>query len=264
MKCFKLCLVVAVLVSGMAQAALVHQYTFNDGTANDYVGGASGTLMGTATVVPNNNGTLVTDAEGDYLNLPGAAIALNTYEAVTLEVWSTQFADQGWTMLAAFGNTVDGWHGVSYLALSTSRQDNVTRAMLTTLGGDSEVGVNGPELNDGILHQYVVTVGPAPAPAESLFDQTVITLFIDGVCQGMVVTVGRTLANVGTDGAYLAKSTWGDPTWLGTVDEFNIYDGVLSACDIRVNYALGPVPIPEPATMLLLGLGSLVLVRRRK
>ncbi len=43
--------VAALAMAGQsAHAALIHQYTFNDGTANDSVGGANGTLEGAAII----------------------------------------------------------------------------------------------------------------------------------------------------------------------------------------------------------------------
>ena len=69
-----------------ASATLRHLYTFNDGTANDSVGTAHGTLFGGAAVSggevqllggPTN--TLDTSANnmGPYVDLNGPAIAVN-------------------------------------------------------------------------------------------------------------------------------------------------------------------------------------------
>ena len=58
----------------------------------------------------------------------------------------------------------------------------------------------------------------------------------------------------------------------GSVYDFRIYDNTLSASQVAALYALGPdatnediiAVIPEPASLLLLGLGGLVSLRKRK
>ena len=93
--------------------ALVHRYSFNDGTANDSVGSANGTLHGNATisggqlVLPNT--TSVAPA-ADYLQLPAGILAnslngTNNDAAVTVEAWATIKAGQyTWANLFDFGN----------------------------------------------------------------------------------------------------------------------------------------------------------------
>jgi len=257
--------VAVVLMCGLAQAALVHQYHFEDGTANDSVGTAHGTLKGAATI---SGGQVLLDGKTAYASLPGPQIAINTYSAFTLELWSTQSTvDQGYSMTAALGGTWDnGWAGKKYVAITTSRGDQVSRAMLTT--GDNanapwteEVGVNGPELNDGKQHQYVLTVGPAPDCLCT--DRLVIAYYIDAVFQGMGVLGTRQISGLDTSKALLGQSTYpNDALWAGSINEFNIYNTALSCDEIAAQYAKGP--IPEPATIILLGLGALALVRRRK
>lgn len=91
-----------------------HQWTFDDGTANDAFGSAHGTLSGVATI----SGKTLNTTAGGYLNLPGATIAVNTFTALTQEVWftSTKNANTASTTLSFFGNAnVDGWKATNYL-----------------------------------------------------------------------------------------------------------------------------------------------------
>jgi hypothetical protein len=50
------------LLSGTASAVLTHQYTFNDGSANDSVGTANGTLVGGASLKPDEMAGIVARA----------------------------------------------------------------------------------------------------------------------------------------------------------------------------------------------------------
>ena len=266
-KLFYLVVVVA-LMSGTAQAAMVHQWAFNcdNNPGFDSVGGTNATLMGTAMTAL---GQLWTDASaGCYADLGGPAIGINTYSAFSLVLWSTQYTDQGYSMTAALGGTQD-WFGKRYVAISTTRGDQVSRAMICpgndNPGYQSEAGLNWTELNDSMEHLYVLTVGAAPAgfPTTNL----VLSYWVDGQFIGMLNMGNRTIAGLSNDFAYLAKGLYpGDPLFAGGINEFDIYSNALSGDEIQAIYAAGPLQgcIPEPATMVLLGFGSLALIRRRK
>ena len=45
---------------------------------------------------------------------------------------------------------------------------------------------------------------------------------------------------------YLGRSQWPDPFFDGQIDEFAIYDAVLSPAEVAARFATGPVPTPIP------------------
>jgi hypothetical protein len=240
--------------------AQTHRYSF-DGDANDSIGGAHGSLMGTTSVsgeqlvLPGGD-----NASGNFLNLPAATIAINTYTALTLEMWSTQpTANQGFSMTAVFGGTWDTGVGQDYLMIATTRGDDVSKAAIANTPDNAEpwldeVGVTGPELNDDLQHYYALTISG-----------TELSYYIDGALQGSTPLGAATLSALSTQFAYLGRGVYnGDAMVQGSINEFRIWDQALSADRIAAHNVLGPDLVPEPSLFALLGLGIAGLIFRHR
>ena len=196
-------------------ANLTHSWTFDDGTARDTVSGADGVLMGNAKIL---NGALQTASPYSWLDLPADTIALNKYKAFTVEVWfkSVPNGNPNYHMLASFGDTKNSI-GVNYFFITPARGDDISRAAISC--GDestpwaSETGANGPEYDDGKLHQMVSTI-----------DSANITLYIDGQLQASTpLDTNNSISKISSHFAYLAKSVYNaDSTWKGEIPEVNI------------------------------------------
>lgn len=258
-------------VCQMANADMTHRYTFNDGTALDSVGDDDGTLMGAATI---SGGQLILPGGGggaaatNFLNLPGPSIAINTYPALTLELWSAQNTlNQTFSMTAVLGGTwATNGVGRDYVMIATTRGDDVSKGAIAntpdgTAPWEDEKGSTGAEKNDLLQHYYALTVSA-----------TQVGYYIDGVLQGALQPLGTTtLAGLSTQFAYLGKGVYtSDGTVAGVINEFRISDNALSAADIQDSFLAGPrpgaAPVPEPSTFALIGLGvaGMTLLRRRR
>jgi hypothetical protein len=217
---------------------LTHSWTFEDGTPNDYVGGANGTLEGGAFV---EDGALVTANLNQWMAMPADVIELNAYPEITLEAWfiSVPDANTGFHMLVYFGNTVNTV-GNDYYFFTPARQDNISRAAIScgvvTSPWTGESGANGPEYDDGELHHMVSTLTNAE-----------ITLYVDGALTGSSpLAANNSIPAISTAFAYLAKSGYdGDPTWQGVIPEFNIYNKALSADEVLFLFQRGPTTAVE-------------------
>jgi endo-1,4-beta-xylanase len=222
---------------------LTHSWTFEDGTANDYVGHANGKLVGGATI---SGGSLVTSAQGQWMEMPADSIALNTYKEISLEAWYTpaKNANPNFTMLAFFGNTQNSI-GVNYYFMTAARSDSVSRTAIscdnTSTPWSAETGVNGPEFDDGNLHHMVSTI-----------TQDSIKLYIDGkLTNAAKLDTNNAISRISTAFAYLAKSGYtGDLQWIGKIHEFNIYNKALSADEVLYLYDKADIDAAEkPVTV---------------
>ena len=210
-------------------ANMTHQWTFDDGTANDGIGNANGALRGGATI---GNKALQTTLAGQYLELPGNSLGITTYPSLSMEAWFTSIsgANTGNTMLCYLGNTVNNM-GSNGCFISMARADNSSRAAIScgnlTAPWNAESYVNSLEIDDGRLHQVV-----------SVITASDISYYIDGFNVGATaLSSGNSLANIILNYAYLAKSGYGsDPTWLGSIDKFSLYNKALSAGEVLYLY----------------------------
>jgi len=217
----------------------VNQYTFEDGTAKDSAGGADANLVGDAAIV---DGSLVLDGSDAWMAMPGAQIAMNTFDEVSVEAWftSVEGGNTGFHMLAAFGEEGTGaaaTAGYKYLFISPARGDNVSRAAIQTKSMDSspwddETGVSATvEHDDGVQHHFVATV-----------NATDIAFYIDGELIGTTALAeGNAISGIGTAAAFVGKGVYpADPLWKGSVEEFNVYRSALTADQVLTKFFAGP------------------------
>lgn len=211
-------------------ANLKHQWTFDDGTANDVVSASpvNGVLTGGATIV---NKALKLTTQGQYLSFSGTALALNAYPVISQEIWFTSVANAntGNTMLSYFGKTTSSL-AYNYISTSSASTTNVSRTAISKGKSTAEIGTNGPEYDDGVLHQMVSIVR-----ADS------VILYIDGVLKSRALNdATHPISVISTSLAYLGKSgTTANPTWIGSIHKFSIYNKSLSASEIRYLYQRG-------------------------
>jgi len=242
-----------------AQAQLFHRYSFDDGVL-DSIGGAHGTLEGGATV---SGGALNLGGGGAHASLPGGVIQINTYDALTLELWLTSSPlNTSFTMAAVLGRTYNAsagepdWAGYQYIMVQPTRDDDVARVAITRNRFEEESGINrAPEINDGVEHYIAVTV-----------NSTDLAFYLDGSLVATAPLGENTLDKLSNDLAYLGRSVYQfDPYFVGSINEFRIWGNALSADQIAAQFDAGPnVVVPEPSAAALLGLSLLGLAFRRR
>ncbi len=269
------CLVLIALFTSTAFGELIHQYTFNDGTANDSVGGAHGIAVhdplfqnGQVIFDPSiNDGTNSDPATGQYIDLPNGIAA---HRALTIEVWTTFRGGNRWQRMVDFGNCTAGellpWNafpknydGTEFLILTPTDNQDHPLGQISIAGAGTDYSVSNTDMTLNEEHHVVLTHDP---------DLGLQFLYLDGQ------QVGVTSADVDP-----STSTWvnyfigranfsTNAFYNGSFNEVRIYDHALSALDVHNNYVAGPQAIPEPTTLAMIcgALASFVAItahRRR-
>ena len=269
-------------MAGAAQATLLHEWQFNDGTANDTaVGGtAHGTLGGNAQIVA---GSLVLDGSaGSVVNFPAPSIAINTYPSITLEVWATPAAVDGFRTLVGFGevNQADTTQATNYFILQPQRGDNVTRAAIsanadTTAGAfGREDFADGAEKTDGLQHFYAAVISGPTATT----DPNTIKLYIDGQLQTTRATIApfapgiypvgaagggnaadNMISAIATGFATVGSAYPVDPLYQGTVNNIRLYNEARTGLQITLANNAGPPGLQGPRLTINRTTGEMTL-----
>ena len=219
--------------------ALIRRYSFNKGRAQDTIGNVHGTLKGAATAT---NGKLaLTGAPGSYLQLPSwqansTGLFPKDARALTLEVWFTTQVG-GWNRVFDFGSFANG-DGHSYVCLAT--QGSLIMVKDRDAGGQEKI-IHLPPIANGRLHQVVTVL-------EQVGGDLKMTGYLDGVTQGSVTlekaSLDAILNDIHSESVQqnaLGKSQFKlDPFFVGSIDDFKVYNVALSAEEVARTY-LGPL-----------------------
>ena len=248
---------------------LLHRWSFNETsgtTAHDTIGGADGTLQGSATFtgggyvnLPNPGSTPQTG--NSYVSIPGGL--LNSLSAVTVECWVTNNGWNNGNTLVGFSGPIDiNGFGVNYINFYTRMYSTISAFEIATTAGDSGLANLGIRVNDnGVLSTI-------PSHYVYIYDPTIshsITLYTNGVLAssqtGITVPLSSLGTSVGTIGlsvqnqsqAYILPQNGGNkincPYLNGGVSEVRIYSGVMSSNVVVADKQLGPDQLP-PATLV--------------
>lgn len=271
-----LVLLMAVTLTLSVNADLLHRYDFA-ADASDSVGAADGTIYGSASITGGGLysggsgilGQLDAGVPRNGVGLP-ASTASGITGAFTIECWLQTPFGGGFTTGFSFSDGTTA----NYVLGTPARGNSPYASSVAVIGGGTGLAeqlAQGRWFDTGDLLQMLVT-----------YDGTTLTYYqnastdFDGfnTANGLsasIVVPGldlSSLTQIGINGG----SPWPDNSMAGSVYDFRIFDNAVSANQVAALYALGSdatnadimAVIPEPATLALLGLGALAMLKKRK
>jgi hypothetical protein len=228
--------------------SLIHRYSFSESsgtTTADLVGGSNWTgTLDTGATLGGGQVTLNGNDGNDDADVQLPAGIVSGMDAVTVEAWANfSYPPNAYAPLFAFGDsdTSATPEGENYIAF----QPFTGALTATALFGDGDPGnadeqdatwslvANGKTNYLGNVHTVCVYHPYAGY----------VAVYTNGVLAAINSSVGNPLAaTLGDDPInYLGESLYSsDPFLVGSIDEFRIYNGALTAGQILADYALGP------------------------
>lgn len=276
----RLMIAALVLVASVstATAAVTNKFTFNDGTANDSVGGQHATLFGTngsitgGQLVLANNGEGSADpgAAGAYLDFPNhmirnAAIS-GTPGAVSVEFWITMLQHRDWAAAFTAGNSINGEDTSDCCNGDQPYIQIIPRTGDAGLGNDFRVTANSYGGDEGFIDDSTdLTIG-VKEHIVAIFDQSLgmpgtVKAYRNGVLVPAVPTEGlggalpanldlttfeRADFTGGDVNIWLGRSQWPDALVSARYDEVRIHSTALSQSEVTASFNAGPDPVALP------------------
>ena len=201
---------------------LLHRYSFNDGTASDSVAGSAyaGSLVGGATVTSNQaNFTTVTA----YVSVPSGLFG--SYTSMSVEAWLTTGVNSEYAKIFQFGASGTS----SSNSIFIDRASNVIRLAWLNSNGDQFFSLSSVQFDRQVNMHVVLTMSTGDYAR----------LYINGVLQESTPAVVSPIPPPTV--FYIGKSFVStDPRFVGSVSEFRVWGGALSATDIAARYFQGP------------------------
>lgn len=242
---------------GDARAELKHRYSFDESagstTVTDSASGSNGTLINNTggsqfadgqLTLGNDGSQSSTSGNGDYVDFPNGMISdlvtSGSPTQFTMEAWFTWNGSGPWQRIWDFGTSVGG-EDVS------NSGDNTAQFFSTPAAGGGGVRVAWRPQGSGELNLTRQPSASTGEPHHIAFvwheSTTSAKFYFDGVLVGQNNNTTMTVENdyAGFDvNNWLGRSQWPDTLFVGSYDEFRIWDNAVNPLDMARHFVGGP------------------------
>jgi Concanavalin A-like lectin/glucanases superfamily/Chitobiase/beta-hexosaminidase C-terminal domain/Immunoglobulin domain len=241
------CLFILLLGAEVKAQNLIHQWTFDDGTVNDYVGNLSGSPVGTASISPLGQLVLNGGSDGASYAFLGMNLFPTNLPGITLMTWfNVSPSTANLSRLFDLGSDT-----ANYLTFQPNNGGLGNLELKT--GGNSSAIACPRGYYDGSNHVLAVSM----SKTDGVNGYGVIRLYIDGAFIGsrdMTATSNYRLLPIGPNN-WVGRSESANPSLTGQMDELRIYGEVLSG-DTITNSSLSPKIVVPPANQSVVAGGT--------
>ncbi len=200
-----------------AEGLLVHiplsLYAFEGDTNNSY-GSTNGIVSGNPVYTEGKIGQAIDLNGNSYAYLPSTHV-LSTYNEITLSTWVYWKGGNQWQRIFDFGNNTN-----QNMFLTPRSGNNTLRFAIKNDGGEQIVQTSQLPANQWV--HVAVTLGNGTAK-----------LYVNGEQKASAGGFTIKPSDFKPSKNYIGKSQWPDPLYNGMVDEFRVYNHVLSAEEIQ-------------------------------
>jgi hypothetical protein len=247
-----LVLIAVISMAGSVSAEMIAHWEFDEGsgqTAYDSAGSNNGTIYGATWTAGKIGGALSFNGTDSYVNvLDDPSLRFDQYDSFSISYWakSQPLTDGRYVIskMRASGSGVFGYASGYY----------APEGQFTFLAEKSDKGyVN-------LMTQIDAAPADSWAFVTTVYDNKNMKIYVNGELENTGTFTFDTGATVPTQdlciGAW-AYDTSRDHYFKGFIDDVRIYNNALTAGEIQALY------VPEPATLLLLGVGAFMLRRKK-
>ena len=254
--------------SGVVSAAVVGYWSFESNLSATIGGDAT---IGNGSPVPGTvggqvgNSVYFDDAQNEYAVLPigfgtGTGTGARLGDNFSISVWYNLQPIEGNGSSRFFVYESATGYDLSYGVRDSDSDGDKDDGQAYNQGGSPSNQVFIDAATQFEWHHVLATYA-------SDGTDTTMTYWIDGVKMA-AQTMTQTSNTIGDTAIHIGDYRTGtsDRDWDGLIDEVAVWNHALSDADALEVYSLGlnGQPIPEPTTLILLGLGGLSLLRKRR